>query len=248
MSPRKYLKRLALLAGLALGLAAPSGAAADDTAGDAASDVQLIVVHGSGEVRVRPDSLTVDVGVEARAQTLEQARAQVNTAMQRVLEAVKALDLPDLTTETRILQVSPVFAAPSRDHQAPRIVGYAATNHVSITIVRVPVEELGNRGSLILDKALGAGANSIGGIDFFLADPSSAEDEALAAAVRDAKRDAETIAGAAGVTLGPVQSIEEGGASRFVPRALKIEAIASTPIEVDDIVVQNNVTAKFTFH
>lgn len=246
MSPRKYLKHLGLLAGLALAIAAPSGASADDEAGDAASDVPLIVVHGSGEVRVRPDSLTVDVGVEARAETLEKARSQVNLAMQRVLEAVRALNLPDLTTETRILQVSPVYA-PARDNQAPRIIGYAASNHIAVTIVRVPVEELGNRGSLILDKALGAGANSIGGLDFFLADPTAAEDEALAAAVRDAKRDAQTIASAAGVTLGPIQSVEEAGGLRPLPRALKFEAIASTPIEVDDIVVQNNVTARFTF-
>ncbi|MFT3767568.1 MAG: SIMPL domain-containing protein [Minicystis sp.] len=246
MSPRKYLKHLGLLSGLVIGSAvlAPSGASADEDA----SAVPLIVVQGSGEVRVRPDSLTVDVGVEARAQTLDQARSQVNATMTRVLEAVKALDLPDLTTDTRILQVSPVYGQ-QRDNQTPRIVGYTATNHVAVTIKRVPIEELGNRGSRILDTALGAGANSISGMDFFLADPTPVEDEALASAVRDAQRDARTIASAAGVTLGSLQSIEESPGMRIMPRALRLEMpIASTPIEVDDIVVTNNVTAKFTFH
>jgi hypothetical protein len=35
---------------------------------------------------------------------------------------------------------------------------------------------------------------------------------------------------------------------RIMPRALRIEAVASTPIEVEDIVVQNSVTARYTFH
>jgi uncharacterized protein YggE len=244
MSPRKYLKQLGLLAGLALGGAAlaPSSAAADDTAQDA----QLIVVQGSGEVRVRPDSLRVDVGVEARAATVDAAREKVNASMHRVIDAVKALDIPELTVETRILNVSPVYATRPSD-QPPAIVGYSASNHVAVTVRNAPVDELGERGSRIIDVALGAGANEVGGIDFFLADPTAAEEEALAAAVRDAQRDAETIARAAGVTLGPLYFVEESPGMRVVPRA-RIQTITSTPVEVEDIVVQNSVTAKYSFH
>jgi hypothetical protein len=246
MSPRKYRKHAGFLAAVAVGAAvlAPTGAAADGPA----CDVPLIVVNGSGEVRVHPDSLHVDVGVEARAQTLDQARNQANAGMEHVLAAVRALRLPDLGMETSVLQVSPVYAAITRENQAPRITGYSASNHVTVKIVRAPVDELGDRGSRILDAALGAGANSVSGIDFFLADPAPAEDEALGAAVHDAQRDAQTIAAAAGVTLGELRSVEETSGMRIMPRALRIEAVASTPIEVEDIVVQNSVTARYTFH
>lgn len=246
MSPRKYLKQLGLLAGLALGGAvfAPSSAAA----GDAAQDAQpLIVVQGSGEVRVPPDSLSVDVGVEARAATVEEAREKVNASMRRVIDAVRGLEIPDLTVETRILNVSPVYANRPSD-QPPAIVGYSASNHVAVTVRNAPVDELGARGSRIIDVALGAGANEMGGIDFFLDDPTVAEGDALVAAVRDAQRDAEIIARAAGVTLGPIYSVEESPGMRLVPRAARIETITSTPVEVEDIVVQSNVTAKYTFH
>lgn len=244
MSPRKYLKQLGLLAGLALGSAvlAPSVAAADDPACEA----QLIVVQGDGEVRVRPDSLQVDVGVESRAATLAQARNQVNVGMQRVIEAVRALGIPGLKLETRVLSVSPVYAT-RRSDEPPAIVGYAASNRVAVTIQGAPVDELAERGSRIIDVALAAGANTVGGLEFFLADPTPVEDAALADAVADAQRQATTIARAAGVTLGPIHSVEEAPGMRIVPRAARVEGLSATPIEVDEIVVMNNVTARFTF-
>jgi uncharacterized protein YggE len=244
MSARKYLKQLGLLAGLALGgvVLAPQGAAADDSPGDA----RLIVVQGSGEVRVRPDSLRVDVGVASSAPTVGQAREKVNATMRRVIDAARALGIPGLTVETRILNVTPVYdSRPSGE--PPSIVGYSASNHVAITSRSAPVDELGERGSRIIDAALDAGANNVGGIDFFLDDPTPSQDEALADAVRDAQRGAEVIARAAGVTLGPLTSVEESPGMRVVPRAVRLGAIPSTPVEVEDIVVQSNVTAKFTF-
>ena len=93
MSARKYLKQLGLLAGLALGGAvlAPESAAADDSPRDAS----LIVVQGLGEVHVRPDSLSVDVGVESRAPTVDQAREKVNATMHRVIDAVMCRVTPE---------------------------------------------------------------------------------------------------------------------------------------------------------
>lgn len=245
MSARKYLKQLGVLAGLALGSAAlaPSSAAAEV---EAREEQQLIVVQGSGEVRARPDSLHIDVGVEARATKLDEATRKVNVTMRHVIDAVRALGIQDLTVETRILNVSPVYAN-RRPEETPTIVGYMASNHVSVTVRHAPVDELGARGSRVIDAALTAGANTVAGIDFFLDDPAPAEEEALARAVRDAQRDAETIARAANVTLGALHSVEEVAGMRIVPRAARLEMLASTPVEVEDIVVQSNVTARYTF-
>jgi hypothetical protein len=245
MSSRKTFQHLALLAGLALGgaLLAPSGAAADEMRSD---DPPLIIVRGTGEVRVHPDSLSLDVGVEARAATLDQARGQVNSAMRSVIDAIRALNVPGLTLDTKILQVNPVYAT-RRSDQPPAIVGYTASNHVVVNVERLPIAELGDRASRLIDTAVTAGANSVGQLEFYLADPTPANDEALAAAVRDARRQADTIASAAGVHVGDVYSVEEQPVMRVVPRALTVQPVAATPIEVEDIVVDSNVTAKYTF-
>jgi uncharacterized protein YggE len=244
MSPRKYLKHLGLLAGLSLfGVAAGApGARADE----AACDAQLIVVHGAGATHVRPDSLRVDIGVEVRAATLDQAREQAGRTARKVIDAVRATAIANLTLDTKVIQVNPIYG-PHRADQPPVIIGFAASNHVVVTLREAPVDELGDRGARVIDAAMTAGANSIGGLEFFLADPSAAQDEALTAAVSDAQHDAEVIARAGGVTLGGLRSVETSTVGRIVPRSITLEAGVSTPIEVEDIVVQSNVTAKFAF-
>jgi uncharacterized protein YggE len=228
---------------VALGTLAAAPARADDQGAPS-----IITARGTGEVRCRPDSVRVDVGAEAQASTLDEAREQVNSAVTRVLGALRALNLPDLVIETQDLRFNPVYGPP-REGQPPAIVGYAATNHVLVTSKRAPREDLADRSAKIVDAALTAGANLVGGLNFFLADPTGPEGDALAQAVQNARRDAEIMARAAHVTLtGPV-SIEEAAASR-VPRSLVLAAapVASTPIEVGDIVIQSNVTARFAFN
>jgi hypothetical protein len=244
MSPRKYLKHLVLLTGLSVGgvTAGAPGARADD----ATCDAQLIVVHGAGAAHVRPDSLRVDLGVEVRAATLDQAREQAGRTAGKVIDAVRATGIANLTLETKVLQVNPIYA-PHRADQPPSIVGFAASNHVLVTLREAPVAELGDRGSRLIDAAMTAGANSIGGLDFFLADPAAAQDEALSAAVLDAQHDAEIIARAAGVTLGALRGVETGSGGRIVPRSVTLESAVSTPIEVEDLVVTSNVTARYAF-
>jgi len=57
--------------------------------------------------------------------------------------------------------------------------------------------------------------------------------QALTQALADAKAKAEALAGAAGLTLGAVQTITEGGTATPVPFGIKAAAgdSASTPIE-----------------
>ena len=244
MSPRKYLKHLVLLTGLSLGgltAGAPAAHADDD-----ACDAQLIVVHGAGAAHVRPDSLRVDVGVEVRATTLDQAREQAGRTARKVTDAVRATGLANLTLDTKVLQVNPIYG-PHRADQPPTIIGFAASNHVVVTLREAPVEELGDRGARLIDVAMTAGANSIGGLEVFLADPGAAQDEALTAAVLDAQHDAEMVARAGVVTLGALRSVETSSGGRIVPRSITLEASASTPIEVEDVVVQSNVTARYAF-
>ena len=66
--------------------------------------------------------------------------------------------------------------------------------------------------------------------------------------MQNAGADAQTMAKAAGVTLiGPV-SIEEASASHE-PRALVLEAATvSTPVEIGDISIRSDVTARYAFH
>src|SRR5690606_17546665 len=83
----------------------------------------------------------------------------------------------------------------------PRIDGYQVSN--SVTVKVRDLEQLG----AILDRSVTVGANTINGIGFSVADPSSLLDEARRQAVRDARAKAELYAEAAGATLGELETI-----------------------------------------
>jgi uncharacterized protein YggE len=93
------------------------------------------------------------------------------------------------------------------DAEPTAIVGYSVSNHVRTTIR--DVTRLGE----ILDKAVTAGANSVNGIHFGVANSSALLDDARKAAFADAKRKAELYASEAGVKLAGIASLEETSAN-----------------------------------
>jgi uncharacterized protein YggE len=248
MSSRKQRRHRLLVAGLSLGaLAVPPAPAAADGAGEQQA---LIVAQGAAVVHVQPDSIRVTLSVDEQAATLDAATSQVNTAMSAVVDALHTLPLPGLKIETQQVQFAPVYGTPANNNEQA-IVAYSSSNQILVSLQQVAEADLAADAAEIVDAALHAGANRLGGVEFFRADLSSAEDQALTLAVQNAQRDAETMARAANVRLtGPV-SIEEGSASRMpiFPQAFApfAGAAAETPIEAPTLDVQANVTVKYAF-
>ncbi len=189
---------------------------------------RTIVVPGNGRVAVEPDIATLRLGVLLVRQTAGAARESAAVTMTAVLEALAAKGVAKRDLRTALLSLSPVTDYSS--DTGPRVTGYQAANSVSVT-----VRDLALAGTLI-DAALAAGATSLDGLDFRVADPSAAEDEARRDAMADARRRAQTIAQAAGATLGAVVGVNEvGGGSPGpfpAPRMLAMKAeAADTPVE-----------------
>ena len=70
------------------------------------------------------------------------------------------------------------------------------------------------------------------GINFSIRDNGAMLQKAREAAIADALQRAETYARAAGVTLGPIQSIGEGGGSGPVPMFKAVRMMADAPVPV----------------
>lgn len=107
--------------------------------------------------------------------------------------------------------------------------GYRITN-----TVRLLVGDLARVGEL-LDAAIDAGANSIGGVSFGLRDEADALHRAREAAMADARAKAAHYAALAGTALGDVLSIAEAGSAPPIQhmrmmRAAAMETPHTTPI------------------
>jgi uncharacterized protein YggE len=166
-----------------------------------------ISVTGEATVSVAPDQAQIDGGVTSDAKTAREASDANNAAMGKVLLALKGAGIEEKDYQTSRLSLQPQFATPKAAERTPGIVGFRASNRVTVKIR--DVAKIAN----VIDVLVGAGANEIGGINFTVTQASKHLDEAREKAIADARRKAEIYAKAAGVTLGEPISISEEGAA-----------------------------------
>jgi len=211
------------------------------TDAESADRRSTITVPGVGSVRVEPDVADLRLGVISVRPTAAAARAAAASTMQAVLEALvrAGVDRRDLRTSLISLDALRDYSSGS----APTITGYQLANTVQATI-----RAIATVGETI-DAALAAGATSMDGLEFRLADPTAELAEARRLAVADARARAETLASEAGVALGQVVEIVEGEAPTSGPprpmAALRTKADVATPIEAGTSELTIGVVVRF---
>lgn len=199
---------------------------AADPAGDPAA---TITVPGRGSVRVAPDVADVRLGVISIRPTAAAARSVAAAAMQAILDAIRAAGVDRRDVRTTLVGLDAVrdYSSPS----GPTVTGYQVTNVVEAAVR--DIEAVGG----VIDAALAAGATSMDGLGFRLADPTEALAAARRLAVADARARATTLAAEAGVALGRVLAIVEGGPIDGGPPhpiaelRMKAASDAATPVE-----------------
>ena len=210
------------LAGL-LALAALSGRAMAE-----GPPVRSVAVTGSGEVAAEPDLARVTLGVEARKPTMAEARAEVAVVVDRVLGLTRSLKIdPKQVNATRV-NVQPEYSWNEKDRKRV-LLGYLVGRQVE-----VEVRDLDQLGPL-LERAVDAGVNQVSDPQLDSSRRKALEREALTKAVQDARLNAETLATAAGVKLGPVRTLNGQSSSVPVPmyrgRAVAMATASDAPAE-----------------
>lgn len=231
--PTRRWMSLALVA--CLGVPAGPPAVAQESA------AREIVVAGRGVVRAVPDMAEVRLGVMAEAREAQVAMDRVSEDIDRLLATLDALGVAPRDIQTTTLRLDPVFSrAPSDGQGGPELRGFTATNDLTVWL----------RDMALLGEALQAllegGVNRVSSVSFSLADPAPLEAEARRAAVADAQARAALYAEAAGVALGPVQSIVEGGVSGAEPvMGARMAMEAAVPIAAGELEIVARVTITY---
>jgi uncharacterized protein YggE len=195
---------------------------------------RTITLVGRAEVHVSPDLAYVTVGVASEAKTASDALRTNNVALSKVVEAIKSAGVQSQDIQTSGFSLQPRYFTPRNPTESdqPRIVGYTASNNVSIR-----VRDLAKLGAL-LDKVVTVGANQIRGIHFDVSDRERLVDDARRKAVADARRKAELYASAAGIRLGNIVRITEAGTPAVRPMArfdLRAAPAQAVPIETGEL-------------
>jgi uncharacterized protein YggE len=198
-----------------------------------------ISVTGEARISVAPDMARIDAGVISEARTAREASDANNAAMGKVLLALKGAGIDEKDYQTSRLSLQPQNS-PSRPGVPPTIVGYRASNRVTINL-----HEVGKLANVI-DTLVGAGANDIAGINFVVSQTSKLLDEAREQAIVDARRKAEIYARAAGVTLGaPLSIVEAGMPAPITFRRMAAGAAEATPIALGEEMLQVTVSVSW---
>jgi len=181
-----------------------------------------LVGQGEGRIEATPDQLQLRLGVITEASDAEQALAENTQRMNAVMQMLAETGIAGDEMKTSQFQIGPEWSLPPRPTPANwqrQIVGYRVSNELLIKTGRV---ELAGR---LLAVAQQAGANQIGGLQFTLADPETYRLQAIALATAQAARKALTLAQAAGVKLGAVQSLSLDSSSGVPgPQVMMAEA------------------------
>ena len=160
-------------------------------------------ISAAGEVTRVPDIAVISAGVVTRATTAGAAIQENAERMERVIAALGRAGVADRDIQTTSISLSPEYRY--RENQPPQLVGYSASNQVTIRF-----REIRNSGR-ILDALVAEGANQINGPTMVIEHPEEALDEARANAVAVGRQRAELYARALGKRVARIISISESG-------------------------------------
>lgn len=172
-----------------------------------------LLVGATGMVTIAPDQARISLAITSIEASLAKAQNLNNQSAQNVLSVLEQNGIDQKDIETVNYNVYPQYNynSTSTNNSLPQITGYKINNEISVV-----VKNLDNVGK-ILDAAVKAGANNVNYIIFERADLAVQENTALAKAVARARSKAETIATAAGMTLGKVTQISADRTNTVFP-------------------------------
>jgi uncharacterized protein len=228
------LRYVLTAAAVLLAASALAGVAQPQLGRSAGTPARTITVSGEGTVTTVPDRASFSFTVDTRAATAAAALARNAAAAAAVVAAVKDAGVPAAD-----LQTSQVSLSPQMDPNGTQIVGYAASTSVD---AKTAIAKAGP----VIDAAVGAGADEVSGPSLYRSDADALYLDALKGAVSNAHDKAAAIAAAAGLTLGGVQTVVEGGGAIPVPLAAGAKADPSISIEPGTQTIDATVTVAYS--
>jgi uncharacterized protein YggE len=208
------------------------------------SSINTVTAPGSGTVSSAPDQAVMSFGVSAQAKDAKAALDAVSAKADKVGSAIKGAGVADKDIQTANVSINPQYDNNSKSSNPP-IIGYQAS--LSVT---AKVRDLASL-SKVIGVATAAGIDNVNGPTFSIADDSPQQGKAIQKAVDDARRTAESMAKAAGKSVGQVVSITaEPSATGVRPLAYgtyapMADATKAVPIEPGQLDVNANVTVVF---
>jgi uncharacterized protein YggE len=193
----------------------------------------------TAEVELKPDRATLVFTVESRGATAAKARA--------VIDTLRSLGVAADQLTTASVEINPEYVYPGQN-QPPRVSGYVARNSVRVEILRL--EQAG----ALIDGGLAKESTGIGSLTFASSKSDEARRQAIELAVLKAKSEAESMAKAAGGTLGGLIELSaQPSYQRPIAQPMALKAMSASrgsdemPISPGQLTVSATVTGRWGY-
>jgi uncharacterized protein YggE len=201
-----------------------------------------VSTSGTASQHVKPDKVTVTVGVETNGATAEEAASQNADLVAAVIAALKELGIEESQMSTSHYSVHPVYSytdsvnacrvmegypIPPECYVETEIASYKASSSVSVTLDvegDVSAEQA-------IDAAVNAGANTVSGVYFFLSPEmqEQVQQDLIEDAIANARHRADIAAGTVDMHVSGVKSINLNDVF-FPPYYAKVEELSSVQL------------------
>ena len=250
------MKRSRLIILAALGGATLLATVAATCAGDTTTRVETmggqqtgISVTGTGKATSKPDVAQLTLGVSVLGDTVQQARDRAASSLDAMLRSLKSNGVADKDIQTQQFNINPEYDY-NNNNNRPTLRGFRINNVVTATVRDI------NKTSKVVDDAVTSGGDDtqIQQIAFTIDKPDDLKRQAREAAVADARAKADTLAKAAGVSVGDAITISEGGYNPPQPQYLAFDKAAgaryaaapATPIQPGELDVSVDVSVTWS--
>ncbi|MBB6610469.1 SIMPL domain-containing protein [Pontibacter sp. Tf4] len=206
----------------------------------------LVNVNGVGEVRVQPDQVMLQMGVEVREKTLEQARKQADAKAAAIISYLKKQGVSEKDIQTSYMSIYPIYSNGEYGRTTPD--AYTAQKTMTVLVRKL------NRFDELMSGLYGAGVNRVEGVQFKVSDVEKYRAEARKKAVQDAKQKATALTGELGAKVGNVYSINEStNGGRPVPmyaeaammKTMDSAGAEGPTIAGGEVIITSNVSVSF---
>lgn len=205
---------------------------------------ETVTVTGEAKSQVRSQIATFSAGVNAINDNKDVAITEVNQKINAIIVALKNFGITDQDFKTQNLSVyqQQENYYDQSGVQKLRPGQWNVNNTLDITLRNI------DQASALADLLTTSGATNVYGPNFTVDNTSSAQNELLSDAMKDALTKAEIIAKASGKKVGNVVSVTEGtSAVGFFPMSAKADSLGGggAPVEPGSQTVQKSVTVVY---
>jgi uncharacterized protein YggE len=208
----------------------------------------LVNVSGQGEVKVQPDEIILNLGVEVRDRNLEEARKQNDKKVAAILTYLRKNGVDPKHVQTTYMSVQPIYTGDQYGQSTPEF--YLAQKTMTVTIKNI------GKFDEVLAGVYKAGANRVDGIHYRSTELEKHREQARKLAVNAAKAKAQALSSELGTRIGKVYAITEssseghprpfyGAYNKMMEMAQDVSADGPT-ISPGQITITANVQVSFT--